>query len=494
MCPEQQPDSANYRTLMYYQDLQDPRRTRLERYREEELDPVGHFTRAALYAGIQSPLDGVRELTNKLVNRELLPEISIISPPQRVDRWTNLLAQKFGGAAGMIPLFLLLNKGVAGAGLALGLVPEAAALTIGSRAALAGASGFLYGGVFQPTAANPESKHDFWRMRLDNAVTNAATFATGSYVHGTLNRAVMPYGRPFLQGPLYPDVIRNTLAGGLSGTVSGIVHAEVGSIMGGTGLASFEQLASSVSDFAIIGAGMGAVNGVLENRAFNRHAEQRMNASSATEILLDHKRLNPEGASEVAGLGAGEEVPLDGALKNGISTSGEWNIGREADGRLYVVDRTPFPVERSKAIVDGRQIAVPRNVKVYLSPADRFSFDTFKNIEPRQDAGNITVSVNSPSLAFEAGAGSFDVALGRTGPLADMLPQAKYSSFPRNILLGRDSQGHFLHNLETDPTVFDFVSLEHKPVAPGQKVYIKPGNSIGVWHNGNHEAITVKPK
>ncbi|MBX9694891.1 MAG: TIGR00730 family Rossman fold protein, partial [Cyanobacteria bacterium] len=216
--------------------------------------PRGFFGSAvdsALYAGIQSPVNGVVQLADKVADTNMLPSVQMMEAPTPAAMGTaewygQSIGTVVGGAAPYVAMYRLAGPG-AGARLELsaGYGLNRAALPVIGRSALAGAA---YSGIFQPV---PEGQ-DFYTGRLINMGVGAAT--TVALTSATIG----------LKGTRIPLLQNDIVAGGLSGLPAGAMGVNLHSVLEGRGLASVNQTVEGAATFALGGAFMGAANTVHE--------------------------------------------------------------------------------------------------------------------------------------------------------------------------------------------------------------------------------------
>jgi hypothetical protein len=72
---------------------------------------AGNFVHSFGHALVQAPIDGVREVVNKLSNSKIVPKIEIVKAPEKAEVSTpEWEAQKFGTGAGLVAGLLILAK------------------------------------------------------------------------------------------------------------------------------------------------------------------------------------------------------------------------------------------------------------------------------------------------------------------------------------------------------------------------------------------------
>ncbi|MFN8553798.1 MAG: hypothetical protein U0103_20180 [Candidatus Obscuribacterales bacterium] len=204
------------------------------------------FVQGLYDTAIQQPLDGVRQLLGGHVERH--------------DESNSSIAYKAGGMAGFILDFTALSRLTGGA--ADKLMGESAAGIFSSQAVRSGTkmalAGGLYGGVFTPSAEDKS----LLQGRLENAAVNGVTFATMGSAGRALEDAKLFYSNPFVS-----KIGNNAIAGAAGGLVNTVGNTYFTEHR----MASASELASGAGEFALFGAGFGAldvgINKVASNRA-----------------------------------------------------------------------------------------------------------------------------------------------------------------------------------------------------------------------------------
>ncbi len=214
----------------------DTRGMELERPSQNKNSNVAsEFVHGFFDTAIQQPIDGVRQLFGAHVDAHAESSSS--------------LAYKAGGLAGFILDFTALSKLTGGASNR--LIGESSTGFFASEAARAATkmsiAGGIYGGVFTPSS---ESK-GLLQGRLEGAAVSGATFATMGGAGKLIEDA------KFLGGnELISRVGSNAIAGGAGGLVSTVGNTYFSEHR----LASASEIASGVGQFALFGAGFGALD------------------------------------------------------------------------------------------------------------------------------------------------------------------------------------------------------------------------------------------
>lgn len=284
---------------------------------------------ALLYSAIQSPMEGVTQLVNKVAERQVLPCPQLIDAPDATEFGSKAwVAQTIGSGVGMVGPFLLtekisggmLNKagllkeeGVAGTLNKSGLLGENTVgrlegsmnLTVpASRMAVAGA---LYGLVLTP-ASDPT--RDFWEQRAVSAASSAITFAamgaSSLAVANGVESARIAIGVPVAQSAVESIAIR-VGSNAIGGAVGGVASAESNSLLSGKGFSSREELVHSIASFMVTGAGLDAAH------IAGAHIAGAKSAPTQSEIAPVDGAAVKSGAAENAPAKSGrsESAPTD---------------------------------------------------------------------------------------------------------------------------------------------------------------------------------------
>ncbi len=230
---------------------------------------AGEFGQAALYTGIQQPIDGFTQLVNHVSGRELLPDVQLIdSPPPAAFGSADWFAEAAGTGVGVILPYLATSwatkklGGMMGASGILERMPMAAqvtglveaspllgrTLTYAAPLAKGALDGMIYGTLFQSSG----SDKTFWRDRLVNGTTNALTFAVASVGTDVTMAALKKAGMPL--STAYWRLAAGTLANGVGGAATGFVNAEAGSLLNGQGFASSRDVMRDIVTYSVTNA------------------------------------------------------------------------------------------------------------------------------------------------------------------------------------------------------------------------------------------------
>lgn len=253
---------------------------------EDALSLVKLSGQAFLHSTIQSPMEGVTQLVNKVADREILPCPKLIEAPDPVQFGSKAwVAETVGSGLGMVAPFLLTEK-VSGSMLnKAGILPEQAALSgnlaavnltgagvaeasgIGSAvkfatpAARMAVSGALFGFVMTPSL---DPSRDFWEQRGVSAASSAITFGA----MGLASRGITAGIESQMKVSLADSAIQSSAKGigirvgtnAIGGAVGGVASAESNSLLSGKGFASQDEVMKSVASFMVTGAGLDAAH------------------------------------------------------------------------------------------------------------------------------------------------------------------------------------------------------------------------------------------
>ncbi len=221
------------------------------------------FCRSAFHSGAQAPINGVVQLTDKMLGTKILPHVQFVDGCQHAEfmtrRWH---AQQFGVLFGTAVNLLVLQKCVGTAGdklfghienlpanqmkMALRSVEEAAV------------TGFIHNTLFRPVYRH---EGDYWQAKLNAGLVGAGTWA--SLQASALGIKRLGRGQDNLMGAFLRSEMGSTL---LSGVPGGIVQAEMKTALSGKGWADGKELAECIYTQSILGGlwagGKEAIGGV----------------------------------------------------------------------------------------------------------------------------------------------------------------------------------------------------------------------------------------
>jgi hypothetical protein len=242
---------------------------------------------AFLHSAIQSPINGITQLVNKVADREVLPSPQLISAPEPSKFGSkSWFAETIGSGFGMIAPFLLtekfsgamLNKAGAltekmsmggriaeSAEIANGELPTAgrlgSAMRFAAPASKMAVAGAVYGFVLTPSA---DPNRDFWEQRGVSGASSAITFGT----MGLATKGLLVGAESTLKVSLADAGMQSSLEGvgirvganAIGGAVGGVTSAESNSLLSGKGFATNEDVMHSIASFMVTGAGLDAAH------------------------------------------------------------------------------------------------------------------------------------------------------------------------------------------------------------------------------------------
>lgn len=330
------------------------------------------FAHSAAYTLVQSPIDAVAQLVDKVADTNILPKVHLIDAPEAVQfslsnpSW---YVQQFGNATAMAAHLYFLNKAMGGssnltsAGSELGMTARAATQLTAKSAGV----GALYSGVFTPVTG----EGNFWQARAINTLAGAATFATMSAsAIGTksLGQAVQPMSK------VAGNVLKNDIAAGaLSGIPAGIVSADAHSLLAGAGLASGKERFEAAYGFAVIGAGLSAAHAV-ESKVTQGSAKLKQ-ASGSISIFPQIETARTVGVRS----------PLY-MMSEGIGTTGKGGLGQTGVEAAKIVDspgsKAVEPVEAKTVVTEP----VDAKIEIDVSRTEPTESTRLEPVEPAETA------------------------------------------------------------------------------------------------------------
>jgi hypothetical protein len=210
-------------------------------------DLVAEFGASAFDSAIQRPINGLTQLTGRLIGHEL-PQLQLVDV-QKGGSHSEVFARQAGAAVGMLVPFLgtrALVRGGLGSRLGTGY---------GGVAAEGGLTGLAMGTVFTPV----EKGQPFWQTRIANGLTDAGTFSVLN-VFGKGIGSAKAFSMT-AETPLISRMTKGALAGSISALPAGFAHAELNSITHGRGPASAAEIAGDMTGFALFGGLFGGAGG-----------------------------------------------------------------------------------------------------------------------------------------------------------------------------------------------------------------------------------------
>ena len=313
------------------------------------------FLRSVGHSAIQTPLDGLSQLTNQVAGKEILPQIHVVDAPRRAEFGTfNWHLQQVGGAIGLVLPFGVLNKGVKGVGSIGGRAVRFAGLGKAlesplSKAALpileAGTTGAAFEGLLRPVQPG---EGDFWSARGRNAIAGAATFSTLQAASmGLKGVSTWRHAKdsPWLINSTRHDLGRHMVAGGFAG----LVDAEVRSQLSGKGHADFKSLSESAYGFMWVGGALRGSKWAMDNaRGRSSMADIVARDPSLKSVVRD----SPTAKGLLAALG---DVPVE---RVSGSKTGDVSLRQSLTGQHTVqisdqLFRSADPIGRTQLLVEG---------------------------------------------------------------------------------------------------------------------------------------------
>ncbi len=289
------------------------------------VDLVKEGAHSALYSAIQSPLDGVTQMADRVLNTSIMPSVQLIEAPTQSEfgsaTWH---AQQVGGAVGMILPYMAAAKVTHGAFAEAGLKAESAMgmgnmslLSKGGAIAVAegATSGFLY--EFAGRASDPQA--DFWSSRLKHGAVGGLTFGTLSAGTIGIKSLASSLANPTVESIAATaseiaankskSVAANMGVAGLAGVPAGVISAESESLLSKGRFASAKELAESAYTMAFVGGALGGVHGLAgkdkvrareieDSREVNETIERAAVRRSVQVDILSMRELAEKGDFE----------------------------------------------------------------------------------------------------------------------------------------------------------------------------------------------------
>ncbi len=233
--------------------------------------------RSAVYSGAQSPVNAVVQLVDRGAGTHILPKVQFIDPCAKAEflsaRWHT---QQIGSLFGTTVNLLVLQKAVGWAGNELfGHIENSAAnqaLLAGRSIREAAVAGFVHNAVFRPVT---ESEGDFFEARLRNGLVGAGSWATSTAVGLGIKRLGMAQDNVI--GAVLRSDVGSTV---ISGIPSGIVSAELRSVIDGKGWADGRSVAEAVYNQSIVGAMWAGGKEIIGGTRADTHLRDHMKHAS----------------------------------------------------------------------------------------------------------------------------------------------------------------------------------------------------------------------
>lgn len=241
-------------------------------------DLVREGAHSALYSAVQSPLDGVTQMADRVFDTSLLPSVQLVEPPRQSEfgsaEWH---AQQVGGAVGMVLPYMVAVKATRAAFAEAGVKTEAR-LGVGNVSLLSksggvavaegATSGCLY--EFFGRASDPTHGDSFWASRAKHAIGGALTFGTLSAATVGIKSLASAFASPTVEslaktaGEIVVSkgrtVAGNVGTAALAGIPAGVVSAESESLLSKGQHASVKELAESAYTMGVVGGALGGIH------------------------------------------------------------------------------------------------------------------------------------------------------------------------------------------------------------------------------------------
>lgn len=316
-------------------------RTEVERATPTVFDLVGEASHAAVYSGLQAPVVGIAQIVDHSTGSKLADQVSIIPAPAEQKFGTALWhAQQIGTAAGIVVPFALTRSAMKSTGLTVATRAEMALASSGRLMSRANAAivadgaltGFAMDFLMTPVH---ESEGSFWRARVNNGLTGAATFATLTAGSVTLGHVARPLASEIIGAK---RVLLDATLGATSGAPAGAVNADVRSLLTRGSFATGEERAKSAYTMAMVGGTLSAAHRIPGQDGPSALEFQRTQAAKANlESMLAERARAAEvrkltsspSPSDAGGKGATEA--RDSGLKSGRAMASADIVG---EGRV----------------------------------------------------------------------------------------------------------------------------------------------------------------
>lgn len=233
----------------------------------------GVFLNSALHAAVQSPIDGLSQLTNEIVGHDVIPHLELIAAPKPAEFGTpEFFAQQLGFGVGTILPFFIPGAGAAGVvgkiGEVSGLARAASEGSLAARIALPVLRSSAAGAAFSLTQP-VDPNGDFWQQKFQHAAFSAVTFGAQGGAAASLRSTV-----PLLANNFVGRLAIETA----SGITAGIVNAE---LENGFDADRTELFQSAVTN-AFIGNALHTLSGEVPAKLVER--------TSSTEPTIQQQR------------------------------------------------------------------------------------------------------------------------------------------------------------------------------------------------------------
>lgn len=274
-------------------------RNEVERGKPSALDLAGEAGYAAVYSAVQAPVVGIAQIVDHATGSKIADAVSVLpAPPEEKFGTARWHAQQIGTAAGIVVPFALTRGAMKSTGLTVASRAELALASSGrlmSRAnAAVVADGALTGFAmdFLMTPVRDE-EGSFWKARVNNGLTGAATFGTLTAGSIALGRAARPFASELTGAK---RIALDATLGMASGAPAGAVNADVRSLLTKGTFATSTERAQGAYTMAMVGGTLSAAHRIPGQDGMSPlEFQQRQNAKSNLESMLaERARLAKE--------------------------------------------------------------------------------------------------------------------------------------------------------------------------------------------------------
>ncbi|MBX9694690.1 MAG: hypothetical protein K2Z81_20045, partial [Cyanobacteria bacterium] len=292
---------------------------------------VVQMGRSALVSGVQQPLQGLAQLSDRLTGLELLPKLHFIEEPNPAEFGSSAWhAQTIGSSIGLVLPFLICRRAVFGVSRSAGKSLLSSRAAIGVSLKEAAVSGFVVDSLTKPV----EEDEGFWQKRMMNGLGGAASFT--ALTAGNLSITKLA-SAPTMRTSLLGAALRNPAIGGfVSGVPAGACQSAVDAVK--TGHISSTEVGRTIYSMMIAGGALG-----LKSQLFHQSGVP----ADGTTTLGQHMRAYWSGTTSACQSRRGSDAV--------ISMLGEATVGGGGQSSPFaIVDRgregknvRPSGIERS---------------------------------------------------------------------------------------------------------------------------------------------------
>lgn len=244
------------------------------------------------YSGIQSPIIGAVQLSDRYLGTNLQPKVQFMDAPQENKSWSGWLGQQVGGAVGITLDFALLGKFTKGMGSLLNqssiVVQKAESISAASNIWVAAKTGFAYDLIFKPVH---EEEGNFELSRLRNGTVGGVTFGvlTGSTLsakYGLIQLAdTISPASSMLGSTLKNEVVLGGLSGMASGAPAAVASSYGHSLLTRGEIPTAKEINDSLLSFTTVGGLLGAGHGLAELPAGKRPGTDQQLAAQTDQLI-----------------------------------------------------------------------------------------------------------------------------------------------------------------------------------------------------------------